>query len=301
MCTRVEMRSKLNLLEMNIHAETFYKDLFNIIFGYNLLNLNEIKQNARAIDLIDRNKKVIIQVSSTANKNKISKSLSGIDPEYKNYNYKFIAIKVDASKLKGSSYNIPISIHFDPKNDIYDITTILRSIQSSDIETLKKIDTYLDAQFPNNIAQERIPSNIVSIIEVLSEAYLNPDNYQISEIASFEVQAKIDFNKLDEVSDLIKEFSVFSTVIDQKYSEFDKSGINRSNSVLSRIRSEYLNCTNTTTADERFMSVTNNISEFVSQNWKKTDIPREELDLCVQIIVVDAFIRCKIFRNPNLA
>lgn len=28
-------------------------------------------------------------------------------------------------------------------------------------------------------------------------------------------------------------------------------------------------------------------------------IPYEELELCVYIIVVDAFIRCKIFRNPE--
>jgi hypothetical protein len=28
------------------------------------------------------------------------------------------------------------------------------------------------------------------------------------------------------------------------------------------------------------------------------DIPVEELDLCVNILVVDAFIRCKIFKNP---
>jgi len=27
-------------------------------------------------------------------------------------------------------------------------------------------------------------------------------------------------------------------------------------------------------------------------------MPREELELCVQVLVVDAFIRCKIFANP---
>ncbi len=30
-------------------------------------------------------------------------------------------------------------------------------------------------------------------------------------------------------------------------------------------------------------------------------IPDEELDLCVAILVVDAFIRCKIFKNPAAA
>jgi hypothetical protein len=28
-------------------------------------------------------------------------------------------------------------------------------------------------------------------------------------------------------------------------------------------------------------------------------IPQEEMEMCVGILVVDAFIRCKIFKNPN--
>jgi len=27
----------------------------------------------------------------------------------------------------------------------------------------------------------------------------------------------------------------------------------------------------------------------------------EELELCVSVIAVDAYIRCKIFKNPNIA
>ena len=29
------------------------------------------------------------------------------------------------------------------------------------------------------------------------------------------------------------------------------------------------------------------------------EIPYDELDVCVSILVVDAFIRCKIFENPE--
>ena len=34
-----------------------------------------------------------------------------------------------------------------------------------------------------------------------------------------------------------------------------------------------------------------------SANYKK--LPFEELEMCVDILVVDAFMRCKIFENPE--
>jgi len=43
---KVEIKSSLNLTDINICAEDFYKDLLNLTFGYKLKNLNESKPNA---------------------------------------------------------------------------------------------------------------------------------------------------------------------------------------------------------------------------------------------------------------
>ena len=37
---RIEKRGKINLLDLNIHSETFFAELFNILYDYNLVNLN---------------------------------------------------------------------------------------------------------------------------------------------------------------------------------------------------------------------------------------------------------------------
>ena len=73
---RIEVRSKLNLLELNIHSEKFFASLCNIIFDLELENLNFSSQNIDGIDLIDRKNKVVVQVSSTCTKAKIESSLS---------------------------------------------------------------------------------------------------------------------------------------------------------------------------------------------------------------------------------
>ena len=42
---RIEKRGKINLLDLNIHSETFFAELFNILYNYNLVNLNSIALN----------------------------------------------------------------------------------------------------------------------------------------------------------------------------------------------------------------------------------------------------------------
>ena len=50
---RIILRSELNILNLNLRAEDFYRELFNAIYGYNLINANVLEQNASSIDLID--------------------------------------------------------------------------------------------------------------------------------------------------------------------------------------------------------------------------------------------------------
>lgn len=73
---RIILRSELNILNLNLRAEDFYRELFNAIYGYNLINANVLEQNASSIDLIDNKNKVIIQVTCTVSKTKIEKTLS---------------------------------------------------------------------------------------------------------------------------------------------------------------------------------------------------------------------------------
>lgn len=49
---RIKNRGRINLLDLNIHSETFFAELMNYLLGYNFKNVNQIKQNTESIDLI---------------------------------------------------------------------------------------------------------------------------------------------------------------------------------------------------------------------------------------------------------
>ena len=73
---RILCRGKINLLDLNIYSETFFAELMNHLLDYNLININSLQQNIEGIDLIDKDKQIIVQVSSTCTKTKIENSLS---------------------------------------------------------------------------------------------------------------------------------------------------------------------------------------------------------------------------------
>lgn len=56
----VEHSSSLNLQDMNVHAENFFRDFLNLALGFDLKNINIIEKNARAIDLGDADARVAI-------------------------------------------------------------------------------------------------------------------------------------------------------------------------------------------------------------------------------------------------
>lgn len=74
-CTNVKLLNSLNLNDINIHAESFFCELLNIIFGYQLHNLNNTEMNYAAIDLGDEKNKIAIQVTSEKTSTKIRETL----------------------------------------------------------------------------------------------------------------------------------------------------------------------------------------------------------------------------------
>lgn len=67
----VEQSNQLNLQDINVHAENFFRDLLNLAFDYDLQNINIVEPNATAIDLGCDSSRIAIQVTSTPDLSKI--------------------------------------------------------------------------------------------------------------------------------------------------------------------------------------------------------------------------------------
>ena len=296
---RIKSRGRLNMLELNIHSESFYHHFLNELFGWNVLNENENKQNVEAIDLIDHTNKFVLQVSSTASKQKIESSLSKDSiKSYKGYKFKFVSIARDADDLRKETFKNPHGITFDPASDIIDKNSILSRIKGLPLDDQKRIYEFIKKELISEIDQLKLESNLATVINILSKEDWNK-NEPIAEINSFEIDRKISYNDLDSAKMIIEDYSVHYNRVDKIYTEFDTQGSNKSSSVLSTIRQEYAKLKSNLSDDQLFFEVISKVQEKVLNSYNYTSIPFDELELCINILVVDAFIRCKIFENPE--
>jgi hypothetical protein len=215
--------------------------------------------------------------------------------------FKFVSISKDAAELRKDKYDIPKGITFDPSNDIFDISSILEDIQSFNIDIQKKIYGFIKKELGNDVDIVKLDSNLSKVVDILSKEDLTVEVRNIN-VHDFDIIRKIEFNKIENTKSIISNYSLHYTRVDNIYSAFDKQGVNKSNSVHHQIRNIYISLCNG--SDEKksdliFLEIIKMVKELIIKSANFVEIPEEELDLCVNIIVVDAFIRCKIFNNPK--
>ncbi|TNJ46087.1 SMEK domain-containing protein [Tamlana fucoidanivorans] len=296
---RINTRGKLNILNLHLHSENFYLHFFNLLFDFQLVNLNSSAQNVEAIDLIDHKNKIIFQVSATCTKQKIESTLTkDIFKKYKGYNFKFISISKDATDLRTKTYSNPHSVPFKPSGDIYDITSLLNIILGESPKRQREIYEFIKDELGEDVDIVKLDSNLATIINILSLEKWDDSNSDDS-YNSFEIDRKIQYNELDDAREVIEEFCVYYKKVDEKYTEFDLLGANKSNSVLNSIRKEYRKLKKTDNKDDVFFETIESIKSKVLESKNIDDIPIDEIELCIDILIVDAFIRCKIFENPK--
>lgn len=298
--SEVRLSGSMNLLDSNVLLEDVFKEILNITYGLKLQNANLIKQNIKAIDLIDCSSKTIIQVSSDNSKTKVQTSLDKIElPKYDGYTFKFVCISKGVSHLKKHHFNVPEGISFNAETDCYDDKRILKDVSAKDIDTIRKLASYLEESILPATADERRPSVITYVInrladEPLAEIAVNPDT------KSFDLEPKIDFNSLKKWRDIISEYTVFSLLVDKIYRAYDEQGVNKSFAVLSSLHDLYLNLASELTGDALFDKLLESVYDIVNKDYEYNEsLTREELQMNIKIVLVDAFVKCKIFKKPE--
>ena len=298
--SEVRLSGSMNLLDSNVLLEDVFKEILNITYGLKLQNANLIKQNIRAIDLIDCSSKTIIQVSSDNSKAKVQTSLDKIEqPKYEGYTFKFVCISKGVSHLKKHHFNVPEGISFNAEKDSYDDKRILKDVLAKDIDTIRNLASYLEKSILPATADERRPSVITYVInrladEPLAEIAVNPDT------KSFDLEPKIDFNSLKKWRDIISEYTVFSLLVDKIYRAYDEQGVNKSFAVLSSLHDLYLNLASELTGDALFDKLLESVYDIVNKDYECNEsLTREELQMNIKIVLVDAFVKCKIFKKPE--
>ena len=147
------------MTDLNIVAEDFYCHLFNLTYGYNLINANFSKSNEKAIDLVDKESGIAIQITSTKTAKKTKETVEKFIEDEKHLCYpKLIIFNIlKKSQHKESSYGND-SFSLNTKSDVWDYRNLTKKIESLDVKDQKNIYEYFLDQFePISIASRRIP------------------------------------------------------------------------------------------------------------------------------------------------
>ncbi|MFP7486367.1 SMEK domain-containing protein [Priestia filamentosa] len=140
----LQTRGKVGLFDLNRYCEDFAKDLLNLIYGYKLVNLNDVRLNEPGIDLGDMQKKIAFQITSNKKTPKVIETLEKISDEHKVHYNKF---KILILGTKQKSYTIPEDLksatNFNDKDDIMDFQDLESKILSLSLEKIKGVYDFL--------------------------------------------------------------------------------------------------------------------------------------------------------------
>ena len=302
---RIKTRGKLNILDLNIHSEPFYRDLLNLVYDLNLESTNANIANAEAIDLIDRDNKILVQVSATRTKDKIESTLEKeIIETYakQGFTIKFMFIAEEAKNLRTNTFKNLYKIDFIPSDDIWDKVSLLTVISQISIERQAAVYELFQQEFGNQPDITKINSNLAKIVSLLAKENLDtpPMDKQLN---LYDINRKIEHNGLEFIKQrTINQCMRYYKMLNIIYDNFTQSGRNNIIiSVFDKLGSFYekelfrQDISNL----ERFFAIFNKTVQYVVENWNSEQIEIEVIEMCVKIIAVDAFIKCKIFESPE--
>lgn len=168
---QVENRNSLQLYDINILAEDLFKELLNLVYGYNLENLNITEKNAAAIDLGDTKRRVAIQVTSDNSGTKIRDTVDKFNQKKLYEKYERLIILIIAKKKDYRKDFGNQSLFF--KMEILDISDLLQHIRGMETPGLEKIADFLEREFEVKRKQggksisSSEPNEVVTIMKLI--------------------------------------------------------------------------------------------------------------------------------------
>lgn len=158
------------LYDVNHIAEDIFCDLLNTIFKWNLVNENSQHTNADSIDLIDKNEKIVVQVSSQSDKRKVLKSLRGLGrkTQYNGFRFIFLSLVKDPRKWNRDTFKVSATIKFNPHEDVLGPSKLFKKIYELRMDDLEKLNQKCRSHFKPDRKGDAPTLNIEVFCEFVS-------------------------------------------------------------------------------------------------------------------------------------
>ncbi len=196
-------------------------------------------------------------------------------------------------------------IHHVETNDVKKFT----------VEILREIKSNHEAKMLKKSSSEGIlskyPSSLVEVINQISLSDLLKNTDSLDVTNSFNPEDKITYNDVKRYRPTIEEYRVYQGKLTRLYTEIEAQGSVKKEQLLENIKALYLEAKGKTlngnysienirlNADNLLEDVENGLWKLVEKsNNLLTTIPYEAISLSIKVILVDAFLRCKILEEP---
>lgn len=155
--SEVQTFSVLGLPNINKHSENFLKRVLNLVYGYEVDNLNKGKSNYPGLDLGDTSESIAFQITATKKSEKIDDTLTTC-LKFKHYET-FKSINVFILTSKQSTYTIKTITEpffsFLPEKNIKDFSDLFKDIEHLNPTIMKGLHDYIKSELQPVIAAIR--------------------------------------------------------------------------------------------------------------------------------------------------
>jgi hypothetical protein len=181
------------------------------------------------------------------------------------------------------------------------------NIEKYTVAVMKKIKREHESQYLN----ERLNQNtsmLKNVIYAIAEINLQ-DKPDTPVLNIFDPNEKIVFNELKENAGLIKEYRVYQAKLNTLYDELESQGSIKKEKLLENIKLIYIKIKGRYVQNEKnTISIIKNNSdaifdsvyEALSEKLTNSGLFDEDVFVGLRIIMVDAFMRCKILEDPDV-
>ena len=296
----VKMLNAANLYDINIIAEDFFPQLLNLIYGYELKNINIIDKNAPAIDLFDKKNKISVQVTSDNDSKKIKHTIKEFIDNKLYKEYKRLIVLIITNKRKYSAdFDTDGKFVFDKKKDIWDKDDLIKKIRELETEKIKEISNYLSTELNDKLykakqTQANEVETIIDLIEYISE------HRKVKKPCETEIDPEYKiYKRFKEFADkLVVEYTSLKTVYGEALDVVNETlGIDEAQDIIIMFYLQDLSMQFLDKAGENPVIALNNLvayfDEKLSSNGKTYD------NRAIKFYLVNEMIKCNVFPNER--
>ena len=148
----------------------------------------------------------------------------------------------------------------------------------------------------NNINLPKLTHGLSDIVGALIRT--NPEDKPNQQSVAFRIDEKIKRNSLGRSQHDIQNLSVYTYPLDSIYNEYEREGIGRSRSVFRHLQTVCKD--EDLSPDETYDAIIHAVVGELCEDGRLEKYTYEDVEFYVAVVVVDAFMRCKIFDGPSV-